>query len=299
MANLSNVNELIDQNQIAAAALSTEADRAVECVSHIEELIAQLNSNLSSARGEAQERLEAFTSALDGAEQALEENLQTAREKLDSLLEKVSTLDSQVDEIAEGAKTQIDELKSYAETVLSDIETEVEAAQTGLSQLDQQIQDIQTEANNLGETAKSGIEEFRAGVDTAQGAFHDRKASLVEQFEALEAELKEQLEAVTTAFETLVENSTNNVTDLEGVLDTKSSEVMDSLTEKFTGEVQDQFSESIELLTTAMSTLSDAGESSQELLDGALGDVVGSIEDVLEVVAPVLDVLDTVQDLLG
>jgi DNA repair exonuclease SbcCD ATPase subunit len=299
MSDLKTVNDLIEQNETRAEALSLEVDRAVECVNQVEQMMTELKSALGSADQEAQTRFEAFNTVLDTLEETLDGDLHTAKERLDSLQQKITDLDSQIDTVSDEAKTQLAEFKSHVESTLAEVESEVEAVQTGLDQFSQQIEAAETEAGTQGEALNGEIESFRNAANETQTSMGDRKTELVEQFDALEEELREKFESVLETLDSLMEGSGEKHSALEDILNTTSSEVTDTVTEKFTGEVQSQLTDSIELLSGAMSTLSDLSESSHELLDGALGDVVDGITEVLDAIEPVMDVLETVADMLG
>jgi hypothetical protein len=55
----------------------------------------------------------------------------------------------------------------------------------------------------------------------------------------------------------------------------------------------------MEELDHSLTNLGDVGSSSEDILGGALGDVVGEIGSVLDKIEPILDVLNKVKSMLG
>lgn len=299
MSNLSNINDLIEQNEAKSQALSVEVDRAINCVNNIEQLITALSSVLTSASQDSQTKLEAFVTALDNVEQAFENELQSAKEGFDTLQQKISELNGEVDTITTAVKSQLDNLNNHADSIVTDIEAETQEIKSNLSELLQQIQQQETEIDNQSETVKADIEEFLNLVEATQTAFNESKDNLIEKYDALEEEFREKLEFITTGFETLLNSSNDNCSNLEEKVETTSSDVIDSINQKFTEEVQNELSGAIENLQSALEKLSQVSEDSHGLLDGGLNDVIGNVGEVLEVIKPIIDVLDEVQNFLG
>jgi hypothetical protein len=86
---------------------------------------------------------------------------------------------------------------------------------------------------------------------------------------------------------------------MENALDTASEDAINTITNKFVDEAKSQLLGSAESLSEALSALGEAGEKSEEMLEGQLGDIIDNINDVVDAVRPVLDVLSRVRDLLG
>lgn len=82
-------------------------------------------------------------------------------------------------------------------------------------------------------------------------------------------------------------------------MDTASGEAIATLQKKFIEEALEQFTDSAGKLTEAISSISEVGEKSEEILDGKLGNIMDKIGDVVEVIEKIKPIAQKVEALLS
>ena len=136
-------------------------------------------------------------------------------------------------------------------------------------------------------------------MDGATSSFNERKTTLMEHFAAFEEDFKNKLEFLTSDFSRVEEEGNSKLATVQSALDTSSSDILTAISQKFIEEAVGELSESADQLTTATSTLRDAGEGSSEVLDEKLLGIVDQVDDVVAIIEDIRPVLDMVRDVLG
>jgi methyl-accepting chemotaxis protein len=108
-----------------------------------------------------------------------------------------------------------------------------------------------------------------------------------------------QLDSLSSNFSTLATEKSNKLETVQSSVDTISSDVLGAIAQKLVEEAVGELASSAEKFTEATSTLREAGEESNELLDGKLGDIIDRVDDVVEIIEDIKPVLDMVDSILG
>ena len=115
----------------------------------------------------------------------------------------------------------------------------------------------------------------------------------------METMLQEQLETLGDNFGSVEEASSTKKDELATSFDTLTESVTTAIATKFADEVMEELTGSSEGLTSAFSTLSDAGGEMGDVLEGSIGEIVDKISEVTDLIEEIRPVLEMAKSLLG
>jgi ElaB/YqjD/DUF883 family membrane-anchored ribosome-binding protein len=149
------------------------------------------------------------------------------------------------------------------------------------------------------EAGNSIIDALDAAVDTATQAFQGQTDNMMEQFNELAEELESKLETLGEECVDVADQAKTGADELVDNLTSEAGDIATQITEKLLEEIFGEVGDLASGLTDALGFLSDAGEESGGLLDGALGDVFGSASEITDLIEDIKPVLDLIESALG
>jgi chromosome segregation ATPase len=245
-----------------------------------------------------QQSVSTVKSQLSEIEASLAEELQQATSTIGGLKEQAEVVEAQVKEAVGHVKVQLDSLKSKVESSMEALQTEGDQVSARLEPLTQQIEAFEGTLDSCLEATQGEIAEIQAVVVTVTSSFSDRSNQLVEDFNTFEQGIQAKLETLVEQFASLVEHGTQQLQDLETLLDTVSGETLTAVNQKLTEELLGSLTQSAGGLRDAIGGLSQVGESSKDLLDGEVGEILDKVSAVTDMIEDIKPVLDLVQKML-
>jgi len=293
------INVLMEQCEEKSQVLLTDANQALDEVDQIVELANNLADELTTANDEAQVSWAAIITELEVAAESLDTEMETTRENLTAFQEKIAEVGEGIGEAMDRFKTRLEEVKSRKEEIFSQTEEQSDNTKSGLDDFTQNISNFVDKVIEHQETANGNIEEHNNVLDAATESFDEKKANLIEQFEALEAELQDKLETMAEDFSQVAEDSKTKEESLIDNLESLASDVATKMTSKFAEDVLQELTGDSELVTEAFSALDTVGEDMKELLDGDIGEIINKVGEVTGLVDEVKPVLELAKSLLA
>lgn len=117
-------------------------------------------------------------------------------------------------------------------------------------------------------------------------------------FDTLEQDIGQRLEALMADFGRLMGESSNQLTALDEALNTATSDAIAAMNQKFT-EALGQISGAVTHLDEAMCTLAEAGANNVECIDESFAEVINGIADVFVKIQEIRPVLDEIEETLN
>jgi uncharacterized phage infection (PIP) family protein YhgE len=294
---MSNSNTPFAQSAAEFQQLSQDISSVSDEISQTEQISSTL-MNATDLAGEFQADLVSLSTALTELEESIDGQLPGAVEVVSGLKEKVDLVESQTVEATNQVKEQLATLHNQIQTNLTELQAQAEQTQAGFDQLVQQTQTFSEEVGEQLETVKENLSDFQELIDSVKSGFTDRKTALVAEFDTFEQHIREKLQSLTEGFTTLIDESTSQIEAVEQVLDTTSGETIAAINRKFVEEAMSELSRSAEDLNRAISGLGEIGETSKDLMEGEIGEVLDKVSEVTDLIKKIKPVLDLVKEML-
>ena len=272
-------------------------EQATQQVQQIGLLSAQMET-LGGNVVEVHQNVNTLKSQLSEIEASLTQELQQTTSTIGRLKEQAEAVEAQVKKAISQVNVQLDTLKSKVESSMDELQTEGDQVVERLEPLTQQIEAFEGTLDSCLEATQGEITEIQEVVVTVTSSFSDRSNQLVEDFNTFEQGIQAKLETLVEQFSSLVEHGTQQLQDLETLLDTASGETLKTVNQKLTEELLGSLTQSASGLHEAIDGLSQVGESSKDLLDGEVGEILDKVSAVTDMIEEIKPVLDLVQRML-
>ncbi len=272
-------------------------EQATQQIQHIGLLSVHLET-LGGNVVAVQQSISTVKSQLSEIEASLTEELHQATSTIGGLKAQAEAVEAQVKDAVSQVNGQLDTLKSKVQSSMDELQTEGEQVAAHLEPLTQQIEAFKGTFDSCLEATQGEISEIQAVIVTVTSSFSDRSNQLVEDFNTFEQGIQAKLETLVEQFSSLVEHGTQQLQDLEKLLDMTSGEMLTAVKQKLTEELLGSLTQSAGGLHDAIGGLSQVGESSKDLLDGEVGEILDKVSAITDMIEEIKPVLDLVQKML-
>lgn len=188
-------NELLDQTETRAQALSVEADKAIELLDSVDEMLDNLSSTIEASANEAKESFDTITEQISTAEDTLQTHQEAAKESINALMQQVQDAGGRIQERLSQALTQFGDLRSKKQEFLGEIGEELGNVSDSVGDLAEECRETvekldreSTEFQGKGEQFSTSTKEFFQGLET-------EKQLLVQNLSDFKEAIKTELES--------------------------------------------------------------------------------------------------------
>ncbi|MDF1755319.1 MAG: hypothetical protein P1U89_21195 [Verrucomicrobiales bacterium] len=278
--------------------LSGKVELNQNAVEQVDEIVANAREALASLATEMRAAIEGMNQQINQAEQTLEDDVTTTTQNLEDLsgkiLELESTVDSSIDEIATRmtlVETTCDEAESTLEAGITQVKTQQETFTAFLDTFRQT-------ANSLIDEESSRLDDFTSKAGELAGTISELQENTTTEFGNLESALNDRLATAQQEFDQF-NNFFSSARDTTlGVVTEGTVGKLAEFQTQYLDQIVGTVDTSVETANGALQTFAAVGEGCSDLLEGELGDVIDTVNGLVDTIDPVIEVLEVAQDIL-
>lgn len=153
-------NDLLDQTETRAQALTLEADKAIELLDSVDTMLDNLSSTIEESANETKASFDTLSEQITTAEDTLQTQQETARESMNGLMQQVQDAGGKIQASLTNAFNKFGELQTKQQEFLSDVEEELGNASNSFRELGQKSDESEDNIIAKSELFEEGIEIF-------------------------------------------------------------------------------------------------------------------------------------------
>ena len=280
------------------ADLSGKVELNQSAVDEVSEVASSARETIQQLAGELRTAINDLNQQLDQAEQNLEQDITTSTQNLEDLSAKVGELETAVDTSVSGISTQMNDAEARCDEAEEALQQGLTSIQTEQESLTTFLGTFQQTANSLIDEETSRLEAFTSKAGELGGTITSLQENAATEFKTLEGTLGDRLVAAQQGFDEFNEffTSARDAT-LGAVTDGTVSKLAD-FQSQYLEQIVGTVDGSVEVANGALQTFAAVGEGCRDLLDGEIGEVIDTVNGMVETIEPVIDVLEIANDIL-